>query len=69
MKDRGHRNLLEILKEKGGPMTPEELFRVSGHSQESVDQFFAELRDLTTAPAKIAEERRGTGATLLRALP
>ncbi len=49
-------------------MTPEELFRLSGHSQESVDEFFAELRELTTPPAKITEERRSGSRVQLRAL-
>jgi hypothetical protein len=49
-------------------MTPEELFHTSGHSQESVDEFFAELRQLTTIPAKITEERKAGTITLLKAL-
>jgi len=49
-------------------MTPEELFRASGHSQESVDQFFAELRELTSTPTKIEEQRRRGGQILLKAL-
>lgn len=58
-----------VLKENGGPMTPEELFQASGHTQESVDQFFAELRELTVTPTKIVEERRAGGLRLLRAVP
>jgi hypothetical protein len=68
IKTTGRRNLLEVLEENGEPMTPEELFLASGHSQESVDQFFAELRELTTIPPKIAEERRAGGLTQLRAV-
>jgi type I restriction enzyme S subunit len=64
----GPRNLLTVLEENGAPMTPEELFHVSGHSQESVDEFFAELRQLTTIPAKITEERKTGTITLLKAL-
>lgn len=64
----GHRNLLTILNESADPMTPEQLFRASGHSQDSVDQFFAELRALTTPPAKIVEEREGGTRILLRAI-
>jgi type I restriction enzyme S subunit len=60
----GRQSLLTILREKGRPMTPEELFNESGHSQDSVDQFFAELRQLTASPATIVEER-GKGATSL----
>jgi type I restriction enzyme S subunit len=41
------RNLLTVLKENGGAMTPEDLFRISGHSEATVDEFFAELRELT----------------------
>ena len=65
----GQRNLLAVLKVSGGPMTPEELFRASGYSQDSVDQFFAELRELTTPPARIVEERKGRARTFLRVLP
>lgn len=68
MKTVGPRNLLTVLKENSAPMTPEELFHASGHSQESVDEFFAELRQLTTIPAKIVEERRAGAITLLKAL-
>jgi type I restriction enzyme S subunit len=65
---RGRRSLLAVLRENGGPMTPEALFRASGHSQESVDQFFAELRELTAAPPKVVEETGAGGLRLLRAL-
>lgn len=68
LKPARRRSLLAVLKENGGPMTPEELFHVSGHSEETVDEFFAELRELTTIPAKISEERTASTATLLRAL-
>jgi type I restriction enzyme S subunit len=64
----GPRNLLTVLEENSTPMTPEELFHASGHSQESVDEFFAELRQLTTIPAKITEERKAGAITLLKAL-
>jgi type I restriction enzyme S subunit len=61
----GRRDLLTVLKKNGGPMSPEELFRDSGHSQESVDEFFAELRVLTASPAKVVEDRKtGTRITL-----
>jgi type I restriction enzyme S subunit len=63
----GRRELLAVLKENRGPMTPEQLFQASGHSQESVDEFFAELRELTSAPAKIMEERKTGKRILLRA--
>jgi type I restriction enzyme S subunit len=69
MKPAHRTSLLAVLKQHGGPMTPEELFHMSGHSEESVDEFFAELRELTTIPAKIAEERTTEATTLLRALP
>ncbi len=61
------RPLLTVLKESGNPMTPEELFQASGHAQESVDRFFAELRELTDSPAKITEERNTLGQSLLKA--
>ncbi|HEY1580444.1 MAG TPA: restriction endonuclease subunit S [Terracidiphilus sp.] len=65
----GRQDLLEVLRKNGRPMTPEELFKASGHSQESVDQFFAEIRQLTTIPAKIVEERTAEATTLLKAVP
>jgi type I restriction enzyme S subunit len=69
LKTAARRNLLVVLKEHGGAMTPEELFRASGHSQESVDQFFAELRTLTSVPAKVAEERKTAERIVLKAIP
>ena len=49
-------------------MTPEELFHASGHTQDSVDRFFAELRELTATPPKIEEERGAGKLRRLRAL-
>jgi len=69
MKTVERRNLLTVLKENGGPMTPEELFHMSGHTEESVDEFFAELRELTTIPARITEERKTEATTFLRVTP
>lgn len=63
----GPRNLLAVLKDNEGPMTPEELFHESGHSQESVDQFFAELRELTGSPNKVIESRDAAGVISLKA--
>jgi type I restriction enzyme S subunit len=68
VKNAERRDLLTVLKENGGQMTPEELFVASGHSQESVDQFFAELRDLTTSPARLVEERKSGTQILLRSV-
>jgi hypothetical protein len=50
-------------------MTPEELFHSSGHSQDSVDLFFDELRQLTIAPSRIEQVRSVDGTILLKALP
>jgi type I restriction enzyme S subunit len=61
--------LLTVLQQKGGPMTPEELFLAAGYTQESVEQFYAELRDLTTTPAKIVEQRKAGGEVFLMAAP
>ena len=60
------RPLLDVLNEHKKPMTPEELFRGAGYSEESVDSFFAELRKLTADPKKIKEERPKTGQSLLK---
>ncbi|MCK9391375.1 MAG: restriction endonuclease subunit S [Syntrophales bacterium] len=65
-KARTCRPLFTVLEENNGPMTPEELFRSSGYGQETVDRFFAELRELTDSPAKITEERSAVGQVLLR---
>jgi type I restriction enzyme S subunit len=64
----GRRSLLTVLAENGKPMTPENLFQASGHSQESVDEFFAELRKLTAPPSKVVEERKGASRIFLRAI-
>lgn len=60
------RPLLAVLRESGGSMTPEELFRASGYSQETVDEFYAELRELTSIPPQVSEERTGGGVTRLK---
>ena len=60
------RSVFIVLKENNGPMTPEALFRASGYAQDSVDDFFAELRQLTANPPKVAEERSASGLTLLK---
>jgi type I restriction enzyme, S subunit len=36
-------DLLSVLREKGGPMTPEELFQAAGFQPSQVDQFYREL--------------------------
>jgi type I restriction enzyme S subunit len=61
------RNLLDFLKDDT-PMTPEELFHAAGYSQDSVDEFFADLRELTTDPPKVIEERKDGRVTLLRVI-
>jgi type I restriction enzyme S subunit len=63
------RGLLDVLRATDGPMTPEELFRASGHTQDSVEQFYAELRDLTNSPAKVLENRKPEGRVELMAAP
>jgi type I restriction enzyme S subunit len=63
------RSLITVLKESGRSMTPEQLFQASGHSEDTVDEFFAELRDYTTTPAKIVEERTTKGLVRLKAVP
>jgi type I restriction enzyme, S subunit len=61
------RSLLEVLLEHKRPLSPEELFRAAGYSEESVDSFYAELRELTTPPAKIEEIRSKGKHPLLKA--
>jgi type I restriction enzyme S subunit len=60
------RNLLIVLAESGRSMTPEQLFTESGYSQDTVDDFFAELRLLTSQPAKIKESRDARGRVFLK---
>jgi hypothetical protein len=73
-----HRPLLDVLREHKEPMTPEQLFREAGyeyefkkakHSQEVVDQFYFELRQLTEPPAKIRQHKHGPDKVLLEAMP
>jgi type I restriction enzyme S subunit len=63
------RSLGALLKEYGRSMTPEQLFRSAGYSDDTVDDFFAELRKCTATPAKIVEERRTNGVVRLKAVP
>lgn len=65
-KNASRRPLLSVLRKNENPMTPKELFLAAGYGQESVDDFFAELRKLTEKPAKIVEERGAAGQRLLR---
>jgi type I restriction enzyme S subunit len=60
-------SLLATLKDHTDGMTPEQLFAAAGHTQDSIDRFFAELRELTAPPAAIVEERTTDGVTILRA--
>ena len=43
MKTAGRKDLLSILKENDGPMTPEQLFHAAGFKPSQVDQFYLEL--------------------------
>lgn len=72
------RPLLDVLREHKKPMTPEQLFSEAGYerkfrqtksSQEVVDRFYFELRQLTKAPAKIRQQKRGANEVLLEAMP
>jgi len=63
------RRLLDVLRQHKKPMTPEELFRAAGHSEDSVDAFFAELRELTGKPPQIKEQRVKSGRSLLESVP
>lgn len=60
------KDLLSVLQEANRPMTPEELFQASGNTQDSVDEFYAELKKLTCSEARIVENRTD-GLVLLRA--
>jgi hypothetical protein len=61
-------SLLSVLRENNEGMTPEQLFAATGHAQDSIDQFFAELRELTAPPAAVLQERTTDGLTILRAV-
>lgn len=76
-KKKGLVPLLTVLQESGKPMTAEQLFREAGYeqefkkaksSQEIVDQFYSELRQLTEAPPKIAQTTV-SGTHVLELLP
>lgn len=50
------RNLLEVLKETGVPMKPEDLYAAAGFDESTVEAFFSELKDLV-AKKKVREMR------------
>ena len=54
MKTIGRQTLLAVLKENGGPMTPEQLFRAAGFEPSQVDQFYCEL---TLLREKVLEQK------------
>lgn len=53
-KSTGRRNLLAVLEESAGPVTPEQLFRVAGFEPSQVDQFY---RELTLLRDKVREQK------------
>lgn len=70
------RPLLEVIREHGAPMTPEQLFAESGYLQEFeanesrqdvVDSFYEELRELIGPGGSIREERPDAKTVLLQA--
>lgn len=71
------RPLLDVLREHKKPMSSEALFRSSGYaaefskndeSQDVVDAFYKELRELTERPAKVAQAKDSKNQIMLRAL-
>jgi type I restriction enzyme S subunit len=58
-------SLVEVLGRSPGGMTPEDLFEQSGHSDDSVDRFYAELKR-EIDDGRVLEERSGTATVLLR---
>jgi type I restriction enzyme S subunit len=54
MKTSGREDLFSVLKEKDGPMTPEQLFHAAGFEPSEVDQFYRELALLRD---KVREEK------------
>lgn len=68
------RPLLDILREHNKPMTPEQLFRLSGYQQEFednecrqevVDRFYEELRQLVRPKGPVFEKRPDRNTVLL----
>lgn len=68
------RPLLEVLRQTKEPMTPEQLFKASGYqqqfedhecSQEIVDSFYEELRQLIGAQGPVLEKRPDQNTVLL----
>lgn len=72
------RPLLEVLRDHGKPMTPEQLFRDSGYQQEFkdnesrqeiVDRFYEELRKQTGTQGPVLETRPNRNTVLLQVKP
>ena len=72
------RPLLDILREHGEPMTPEQLFRDSGYQQEFednecrqevVDRFYEELRQQVGPKGPVLEKRPDRNTVLLQVKP
>jgi type I restriction enzyme S subunit len=68
------RALLDVLRSHDIPMTPDELFRASGYEkefqaseygQDIVDEFYEELRQLTSAGGAVREKRPDSQTVLL----
>jgi type I restriction enzyme S subunit len=59
------RSLLEVLKQAGGQLNPEQLFEQAGHTPDSVESFYEELRS-EIAVGRIVQERPNRSEVVLR---
>ena len=59
------RSLYEVLKQAKGQLTPEQLFNQAGHTPESVESFYEELRS-EIAAGRIVQERPSSSEVILR---
>jgi len=60
------RPVIDVLRETKTPISPEELFEMSGHNVETIDEFYAALK-LGIETGQITETRTGKDGVLLQA--
>jgi type I restriction enzyme, S subunit len=65
MSSANRRSLIEVLKQVGSRLTPEQLFKQAGHTPASVESFYEELRS-EIARGRIVQERPNSSEVFLR---
>ena len=59
------RSLIEVLREAGGSLTPEELFSGSGIGEDLIDEFYSELSEQCRR-GLVVQHRDGQGRITLQ---